>query len=91
MILDFILHNERARIYKTDQVHRGHFGKNVSAGKIENFRIFETFCIENFSVFNHYENLQPSMARAPLSCPRYSMYQAEDLIKKGAIIGNSLK
>ena len=89
MILDFILHNERTRINQTDQVQR-HFRKNVSAGKIENFLIFENFCIQNFAVFNHYENLQPSMARAPLACPRYSMYQAEDLIKKGAIIETGL-
>ena len=91
MILDFIFHNERARINQTNQVQRGHFGKNVFAGKIENFIIFENFCIENFVVFNHYENLQPSMARAPLACPRYSMYQAEDLIKKGAIIETGSK
>ena len=91
MILDFIFHNERARINQTDRVHRGHFGKNVFAGKIENFLIFENFSIQNFVVFNRYENLQPSMARAPLACPRYSMYQAEDLIKKGAIIETGLK
>ena len=91
MILDFIFHNERTRINQTDQVQLGHFVKNVSAGQIEQFLIFESFWIEIFALFNHNENLQPSMARAPLACPRYSMYQAEDLIKKGAIIENGLK
>ena len=31
------------------------------------------------------------MEKAPLACPRYSMYQAEELIKQGAVIDKGWK